>query len=205
MRESIDNPTARVEKAGCVPIRRTPAGVWEVLVVESRWSSDTWLFPKGSIEEGETALAAATRETMEEAGVLGDTTVCLGCWVIPSRQTARTESVGTAMKDGKEVNGKRCASSAVVGSKRPQRLQMWLLAVSAELNVQDCRWIEATQRRRRWASFSRARVLLATSQRPELVQMLDAAHNVVSTGRLTCAPLPCACSRPHQSTCRLSV
>lgn len=205
MRESIDNPTARVEKAGCVPIRRTPAGVWEVLVVESRWSTDTWLFPKGSIEEGETALAAATRETVEEAGVLGDTTVCLGCWVIPTRQAARTESLGTALKDGKEVKDKRCVTSAVTGSKRPQRLQMWLLAVSTELNVQDCRWIEATQRRRRWASFPRARVLLATSQRPELLQMLDAAHGAVSTGRLTCAPLPCSSPRPHQRTSRLSV
>lgn len=207
MRESIVNGAGRVEKAGCVPVRQTAAGVWEVLVVESRWSTDMWLFPKGSVEEGETALAAATRETVEEAGVLGDMTVRLGCWVIPTRQTAQPVSARKPPKDDKEVKDNWCAISAscTPTPKRPQRLQMWLLAVSAELNAQDCRWTEANQRRRRWVSFSKARLLLTTSQRPELLQMLDAAHTAVSAGRLSCAPLVCTNPRPHQRTSRLSV
>lgn len=217
MRESKTD-TGRVEKAGCVPVRRTPSGVWEVLVVESRWTTDTWLFPKGSVEDGETSLAAAKRETIEEAGVMGDTTVRLGSWVIPTRNTSRATSrvpvagtattAGTASRAGARArDDASCSRPAASGNvpKRPQRLQMWLLAVSVELNHQDCRWIEASQRRRRWVSFAKARLVLATSQRPELLQMLDAAHGAVNAGRLICAPLARASPRTHQPASRLSV
>lgn len=43
-----------------------------VLLVRSRWSAAIWLFPKGGVDGGESAKAAAVRETLEEAGVAGE-------------------------------------------------------------------------------------------------------------------------------------
>jgi 8-oxo-dGTP pyrophosphatase MutT (NUDIX family) len=42
-----------------------------VLLVTSKRNSRNWIFPKGHIEKGETAEAAALREAKEEAGVVG--------------------------------------------------------------------------------------------------------------------------------------
>jgi 8-oxo-dGTP pyrophosphatase MutT (NUDIX family) len=41
-----------------------------VLLVTARRNPGNWIFPKGHIEKGETAEAAALRETREEAGVV---------------------------------------------------------------------------------------------------------------------------------------
>lgn len=43
----------------------------QVLLVTAKRNSRNWIFPKGHIEKGETAEAAALRETKEEAGVVG--------------------------------------------------------------------------------------------------------------------------------------
>jgi len=42
-----------------------------VLIVTARQNPHHWIFPKGHIEPGETAEAAALREAEEEAGVTG--------------------------------------------------------------------------------------------------------------------------------------
>jgi 8-oxo-dGTP pyrophosphatase MutT (NUDIX family) len=42
-----------------------------VLLVTSRRNPNRWIFPKGHIEKGESAEAAALREAREEAGVVG--------------------------------------------------------------------------------------------------------------------------------------
>jgi 8-oxo-dGTP diphosphatase len=42
-----------------------------VLLVTAKRDRQRWIFPKGHIERGETAEAAAVRETREEAGVIG--------------------------------------------------------------------------------------------------------------------------------------
>jgi len=42
-----------------------------VLLVTAKRNRNNWIFPKGHIEKGETAAAAALREAKEEAGVLG--------------------------------------------------------------------------------------------------------------------------------------
>lgn len=42
-----------------------------VLLVTAKRDPQRWIFPKGHIEPGETAEAAAVRETREEAGVVG--------------------------------------------------------------------------------------------------------------------------------------
>ena len=57
-----------VREAGGVVVRRDDDGTPYFLVVQSSDRSN-WLFPKGHIEEGETADVAAVREVREEAGV----------------------------------------------------------------------------------------------------------------------------------------
>jgi 8-oxo-dGTP pyrophosphatase MutT (NUDIX family) len=42
-----------------------------VLLVTAKRNRENWIFPKGHIEKGETAEAAALREAKEEAGVVG--------------------------------------------------------------------------------------------------------------------------------------
>ena len=43
-----------------------------VLLVRAKKDPTVWIFPKGHVEEGETAAEAALRETREEAGVKGE-------------------------------------------------------------------------------------------------------------------------------------
>lgn len=56
--------------AGGVPVRRGVDGGWEVLCLERPRYGD-WSLPKGHLEPGETAEAAALRELEEETGVRG--------------------------------------------------------------------------------------------------------------------------------------
>lgn len=58
------------EQAGAVVFRRDGAGL-RILLVRARRNPADWIFPKGHIEEGETAGETALREAEEEAGVTG--------------------------------------------------------------------------------------------------------------------------------------
>lgn len=51
---------------------RHRAGRVEILLVRSKKDPSIWVFPKGHIEDGESAAAAALRETREEAGIDGE-------------------------------------------------------------------------------------------------------------------------------------
>jgi len=68
----------RVEQAGGIIVRRDPAAGISVLLVRSRKDPTLWIFPKGHVEPGETAEAAALRETYEESGVEGELLAPLG-------------------------------------------------------------------------------------------------------------------------------
>lgn len=60
----------RVKQAGAIVARPGPHGP-EVLLVSARKTRGDVVFPKGHLEAGETAEAAALREAREEAGVRG--------------------------------------------------------------------------------------------------------------------------------------
>src|SRR5579872_339760 len=59
-------PTAREISAGIVVFRRTPEGPKFLILYHG---GTYWNFPKGHIEKEERDLAAALRETKEEAGL----------------------------------------------------------------------------------------------------------------------------------------
>jgi 8-oxo-dGTP pyrophosphatase MutT (NUDIX family) len=61
----------RVRQAGAI-VFRGEGDRATVLLVRSKKDPSVWVFPKGHIEDGETAEATAARETWEEAGVTGD-------------------------------------------------------------------------------------------------------------------------------------
>ncbi|KAJ9676742.1 hypothetical protein PVL29_021984 [Vitis rotundifolia] len=77
---------------GCIPYRyktdkksdRAPIEELEVLVVSSQ-KGQGLLFPKGGWEIDESIEEAATRETLEEAGVLGNVGCKLGKWSFKSK------------------------------------------------------------------------------------------------------------------------
>ncbi|KAL2545873.1 Nudix hydrolase 17 [Forsythia ovata] len=74
---------------GCIPYRYKNGNnggtddELEVLVISSK-KSEEMMFPKGGWELDESVEEAACRESLEEAGVLGDVESQLGTWVFKS-------------------------------------------------------------------------------------------------------------------------
>lgn len=58
-------------QAGAIVFRQNGSGL-RFLLIRPRRSRDRWIFPKGTIERGESAEHAALREAQEEAGVEGE-------------------------------------------------------------------------------------------------------------------------------------
>ena len=67
----------RIAQAGAVVVRLDGAEP-QYLLVKARRDPRVWIFPKGHIEDGETAEETALREAQEEAGVLGRIIAPLG-------------------------------------------------------------------------------------------------------------------------------
>jgi 8-oxo-dGTP pyrophosphatase MutT (NUDIX family) len=59
-----------IKQSGAIVVRFT-ADEPQVLLVTAKRNPKRWIFPKGHIEKGESAEAAALREAREEAGVVG--------------------------------------------------------------------------------------------------------------------------------------
>lgn len=46
-------------------------GEMKIILVTPRWTDAFWIFPKGNIENGLTAMDSAVKEAFEEAGITG--------------------------------------------------------------------------------------------------------------------------------------
>lgn len=80
---------SRASQAGGVPVRREAMGDLQVLLVTSRYTGE-WIFPKGTVEDGESHEQAAVREAFEEAGVRSRAGASLGEFAYPrGPRTAR--------------------------------------------------------------------------------------------------------------------
>jgi len=112
-------------QAAALPWRRTPAGGIEVLLITSR-GTGRWILPKGWIEPGEGAAAAAAREAWEEAGVRGQ---------VAPRPLGSYPYVRTPE-----------------GGARACRVAVFPLRVEAELDA----WPEQAERRRVWVAPAEA-------------------------------------------------
>lgn len=64
----MTSPTGPVRAAGCVLWRRSQADGGPEVCLVHRPRYDDWSFPKGKLKRGESALAAALREVLEETG-----------------------------------------------------------------------------------------------------------------------------------------
>ena len=60
---------SHVAEAGGIVVRSDDAGTVRFLIVTAKDNPTHWIFPKGHIEQGESAEAAAVREVREETGI----------------------------------------------------------------------------------------------------------------------------------------
>jgi len=112
--EAFDDFAVTIQ-AGAVPYRIDIDGSPRVLLVSS--SKGYWLVPKGHVDPGETALAAAEREAAEEAGIVG---------------RAHGEPLGTFEYEKSDGRLCRCTLFALRVS---EVLEEW-----GEAKVRDRRW-----------------------------------------------------------------
>lgn len=61
------------QKAGVVAYRRAAQTSYEILIITARQHHDSWIFPVGTVDPGETLEQAAARECMEESGYTVET------------------------------------------------------------------------------------------------------------------------------------
>mmetsp|Transcript_321 Transcript_321/g.1196 ORF Transcript_321/g.1196 Transcript_321/m.1196 type:complete len:207 (-) Transcript_321:191-811(-) len=140
--------------AGCIPVRDNPRvkGGVEVCMVSNR-HNDGLIFPKGGWETDETAEEAAARESMEEAGVKGETCTYVGEFSFKSRKKA-------LKKDGVENGGKKatCVARVFVMNvteemaewpEQATRTRTWLPAMDA---IEQCKHDWMRDALRAWAS-----------------------------------------------------
>jgi len=66
-----------VEQAGGIVFRRKGNGT-SILLVRAKRDPSKWIFPKGHVEDGESLTETAVRETLEEAGVVGEAIESIG-------------------------------------------------------------------------------------------------------------------------------
>jgi len=122
-----------------------------VLLVQSRWTPEVWLFPKGGIEDNESAKQAATRETCEEGGVIGDLGPKLGSWTFQrgSKQKQKMWILFVTTE---------YASDSKLWKERKKRLRAWHTFDEARAVLTS---------------------IPEETQRPELLDMLASAEKVV--------------------------
>ena len=120
------DPARRLVQYACVPYRIAPDGQVEIALITSR-ETKRWVIPKGWPMEGKKPHAAAAREALEEAGLVGDV----------GRRALGTFSYDKRLRSGLTV---RCD------------VEVFPLAVTGQRK----RWREQGQRVLRWLSPAEA-------------------------------------------------
>ena len=82
-------------KAGVVAWQRTDTGTLEILLITARQHPDSWIFPVGTVDPGETPEQAAARECAEESGYTVETGSLLIEMTVP-KEADQTAASGTA-------------------------------------------------------------------------------------------------------------
>jgi 8-oxo-dGTP pyrophosphatase MutT (NUDIX family) len=121
----LNRETHIVRQAGVIPFRRRPDGL-RVLLITSR-DTGRWVIPKGHVEEGQTAAAAAAVEAYEEAGLVGVLSdFPLGFYTYGKRQ-----SPGVALPATVEVYSFEVAAQMKKWPERKQRRLEWMDVATA--------------------------------------------------------------------------
>lgn len=148
----VGDKMALVFSAGIAPVRKTPEG-YEYLLLRSH---NYWDFPKGKLDEGETHIEAAFRETEEESG-LSDIDMKWG------RIFLETEPYKT------KVKGKK--------AKKVSRYYLGEVSPKAQAHIPaNPETGEKEHEELRWTSYEQA---VEMPLRPRIKRILDWAHSKV--------------------------
>ena len=129
-------------QCGVLPVRFSPAGEVEVLLITSR-ETRRWVMPKGWPMKGRTAAEAAEIEAYEEAGVRG--------------RTAK-----------KRIGAYHYRKTELSGGARDLKVDVFLMHVQQEL----LDWPERRERERTWFSAEVAANLVAEDGLARLIRRL---------------------------------
>merc|ERR1712113_673803 len=101
----------------------------EILMITSRRTKSTNILPKGGWEQDETLEAAATRETLEEAGVRGELKGSkLGPYNFESQRSGPCKAYMYIMKVEEELDD---------WPEQPERQRLWCTVDQA---IESCKW-----------------------------------------------------------------
>lgn len=146
--------------AGCLLLN---AELSKVVLVCS-WNGDRWGFPKGKVEEGESAMAAAVREVDEETGFYAGDLVCAE-HCITEQQGARTVSlfIVTGVPENtvfKPKTNKEISDVRFFSLRDPPKSAYSTASVFAELK----KWIKANRKAAAGTGKSRRSKAVASEQ-----------------------------------------
>ena len=100
------------QKAGVVAYREANGGEREILLITARQHPDSWIFPVGTVDPGETLEQAAARECAEESGYTVVVDALLATIELPGDTGLQTFSFFLAQVTGQcadyETDRQRC-------------------------------------------------------------------------------------------------
>ena len=133
---------------GVIPVRRSPDGGLEVLLITSR-ETRRWVVPRGNPIPGKSPAESAAQEAFEEAGIVG---------------RVEPEAIGRYSYE------KRRRSGAAV----PALVHLFLMPVAEERDE----WPEKAERERRWFAAEEAAALVHEDDLARLIRLASAPSQI---------------------------